>query len=97
MLILLLLFPILHLMNVVNNNKKYYFKYSDYSGYANNSWNFVRKPFNLTFIENDNTLCGQFLTSNWFQISIKINKSYILQHINIFITFICFLRKIIQV
>ena len=22
-------------------------------------------------------MCGQFLTSNWFQISIKINKSYI--------------------
>ena len=64
-------------MNNTYNNNKFYFKYSEYNGCNNNSWNFVRKPFSLTFIKNDNTFLGQFLTSNWFQIPIKINKSYI--------------------
>ena len=61
------------------NKKKYYFKYSEYNdcNSNNNSWNFVRKSFCLNFIKKDNILQGQFLTSNWFQIPIKIYKSYI--------------------
>ena len=66
------------------NDKKYYFKYSEYNDCEyndcnsnNHSWNFVRKSFCLNFIKNDNILQGQFLTSNWFQIPIKIDQSYI--------------------
>jgi hypothetical protein len=71
----------LHLSNNRFDNRKYYLKYRENSD--NNSWNLVSKAFCLNYLENDNTLYGQFLTSNWFQIPININKEYLFRIVSI--------------
>ena len=58
------------------NSSKYYFKYHE-----NNNWKIVNKCFCLNVLNNQ--LYGQFITSNWFQMPVNIDKEYMFQIVSI--------------